>query len=423
MTKKWFYAGSAFVCLLALAAGFWAVRLYGPIDTAPVGDAVFYTGLARSMADGNGYVLADSSSPRPNLERLPLWPALMAPGLWLFPHAEESTIMRYTAVIIHCVTAVLMVCLAYCLWPDMWIALLAGVAFALYPISLAFLAEGASEPAFVMVSMGGLLLLIRGKGVWAQGVGAMLSGLATLSRANYVVLPLMLAVAALLIAPGLLRQWRRFTVFSIVFMMFPLAWMLRNYAASGSFPILSALEGETLYGGNNAVVATTLDHWGYWVFPNEIPGEVPKRQLQARMGDAGISQYYHRRAVQFFERNWTSYPRLLLGKLIRGLVPIPWRPLAQSYGLFFCRGLLYAAFLWYAAKGIIRSRIFKIYLLAMFLMVLTTTLIFYGSARFTYPLEIYLIPVCAAGIRENLRTWSGKWYRPGTSAREAAAAD
>lgn len=395
------------VATLGLLAGFVAVRVPGPLSRAAGGDAPFYTGLAESMIHGRGYVLDRSPWPgQPHLSRLPVWPALIAAGMMVASGASEYAVMRGTGVVVHATVAVLIALLAYQLWRRPWAALLAGAAYALYPSSLYLIQEGDSEPAFVVTAVAGLLLILRFESVRAQIAGAFLSGLAVLTRSNYIILPIMVVFAALLRRGVSRRYWTRFLILTAAFLTFPFLWMLRNYAVSGAFPLLSALEGETLYGANNEVSATDLGYWGYWVFPDLIPGETPKKQLGKRLSEKELNTYYHTRAILYVKANWFVYPRLILGKLVRGFVPVPWRPTVSTYLADACRLVLYLAFLWYTLRGIIPGEFFKIYLLAMFLVLLLTTVVFYGTGRFSFLLEVFLIPCVAAGFSQDF----GKWY-------------
>src|SRR5262249_51425924 len=73
-------------------------------------------------------------------------------------------------------------------------------------------------------------------------------------------------------------------------------WAVRNYVACGRFPVLSSLEGEGLYGANNDATANDLRKWGYWVVPDEIPGEPSKAELAARFSTPlGLNDYYHQK--------------------------------------------------------------------------------------------------------------------------------
>jgi hypothetical protein len=122
-------------------------------------------------------------------------------------------------------------------------------------------------------------------------------------------------------------------------------WIFRNYAASGEFPVLSTIEGATLYGSNNDYVASDLSVWGYWVFPNEIACEPSLKELAQTMTERQADVYYHRKGVAFLKTHWFAIPRLELGKLIRAFVPVPWVVAWPSYVAFFTRALPYVGIL------------------------------------------------------------------------------
>src|SRR5437660_1726230 len=161
--------------------------------------------------------------------------------------------------------------------------------------------------------------------------------LAPLARGNILLLPFFFAGIGLALQPSLCRHWKRMATLTIIFLTPATFWILRNYHVSGEFPVLSAVEGETFYGGNNAFVATDLTNWGYWTFPNNIPGETPKFELAKRMNEIELNRYYKQKGMEYIRENWFAYPRLILGKLIRGFVPVPFVPVKATYLAFLIR--------------------------------------------------------------------------------------
>jgi hypothetical protein len=175
-------------------------------------------------------------------------------------------------------------------------------------------------------------------------------------------------------------------------------WIARNYALSGEFPVLSTIEGETLYGANNDYVASNLAVWGYWVFPDGIPGQTAKKDLAATMSELQVDRYYHRKGIAFLKQHWLGLPRLEVGKLIRGLVPVPWIPNWGSYCVFLFRAALYAAVLLSLRTLRTMDPLFRILVTGMFLVVLVTELVYYGTYRFTFCTEVFLLPVVATWV-------------------------
>ncbi|HLH05454.1 MAG TPA: hypothetical protein VKX25_21980 [Bryobacteraceae bacterium] len=376
------------VFLFALLVGVAFVHVSGGFARPLQGGGSQYVGLARSLAAGRGY-LWDGA---PHLGRLPLWPAVLAVPARIFPHASDGVLLRVTGVVVHAFTALLLGLLAYRLWPDLRIAALSGAFFAIYPASLALLDDGHSECAFALVAIAGLWLSLR-RWPWSLA-GAFLLGCSVLAYSTLIVLPfVMIAIA---FARRVSICWKRVLPLAIVFFVPASCWILRNYFDSGDFPLLTAIDGEQLYGGNNPVAANDLLYWGYWVLPDEIPGQTPKRVLFAQLGEAGMNRYYLRKGFEYAKNHAREYPRLLVGKLVRGFVPVPWLPSISALLANLIRLLLYVVAVWSVFKRRITDSLFSNFLLALFLTTLANTLIYYGTFHITFCLDIFLILTAAA---------------------------
>ena len=387
----------AAVFLFALLLGFATAGVRGSLDRPVQGDGVFFIGLARSLAAGKGYVLERSPWPNaPDLGRLPVWPAMLVLPCAAFPHANDNAILRVSAIVVNAAAAVLLAVLTYSLWPNPIAALLAGAIFAVYPTELGLVENGLSEPSFFLLAFGGAILLLRGGG--KAIAGAALLGVSVLVRSNMLIFPAVALLAAMVHRPLRCGSLKQFAILTIAFVIPPAAWMARNYLVAGAFPMVNAMEGETLYGGNNIVSATQVDAWGDWVFPDLIPGETPKKQLGSEMSEAALNRFYERQAIGFFLANWRGYPRLLLGKLIRAFVPVPWRPSWSEYVIAAARILLLVGLVLALASGPPRNARYELLVTSMFLVTFVTTVGFYGSSRFTFSLEAFLIPYVAIAV-------------------------
>jgi len=289
-------AGRAMLTKLA-AAGLLIALLTLAVDTGIIirlnpysptgGDGPYYIGLAKSLASGRGYCLRESFWPnQPNVSRSPLWPAMLSAPAFLFPNANGDAILRFTGAALHAVSAVLIVLLTFQLTGSLAGSALAGAFLGLYPPAVALVSGGYSELAFLAVTLAGVILVFEGGKL--SYAGTLLTGIGVLARSNYVLLPAALFAVTAFLRPKALLGWRNLRLWLIggaVFSLPAALWVARNYAVSGCFPVLSALEGETLYGGNNERVASDLSVWGYWIMPDEIPGEKTKRELaQSRDG-------------------------------------------------------------------------------------------------------------------------------------------
>lgn len=392
------------IFFLALIAGYLMCIAGGPLSRPIGGDAPYYAGLARSLADGKGYVLDRSPWPHSaSVGRLPLWPAILTPFVYSFPGADEYVIVRCTGMLLHAVAAVLLMLLTFRLWGDYFGAFLAGALFSLYPVALALIDGGFSEHSFIVVTTAGLLWIFDRDA--KQMLGALLLGLSVLARSNFVILPFVFAVAVLVWRPVYLRHWKRMAVLSLLFLLPASVWILRNYLVSGEFPLLNGLEGEVLYGANNPVVANDLSQWGYWVFPDFIPKEIPKQQLAQHLSEAELNRHYVNKAKTYVLQNWFAYPRLIVGKLIRGFVPVPWAPRLDSYMASLLRWFLYGAFFWAVRSHVLRNEWYALFLAAMLVVTVITTVVCYGTYRFTFCVEVYLIPCVAVFLIERWRRW------------------
>ena len=376
------------------------------VDRSMASDSLYFRGLARSLAAGDGYVFKSGFWPdAPSMSRFPGWPLVVAAGLRMMPRASEDVVMRLLALFVNAAAAGAVCALTYLVFRRRWIAAVSGLVYALHPTALYVSYLGLSEPLFVLLAVLGICLLLTGKGI-SRCCGALLLGYACLIRGNFILWPLSLGIlgAIAVVRRGKSRQpvgWS-FTVGSlcvVLFLLLPVLWAVRNHRICGRFPVLSTLRGQTLYGGNNRVVADQLIYWGYWVFPNEIPGETPMVELARTMSEIEVDEYYYNKGKRYVWKHRLSMPRLLLGKLVRAYVPVPWRPGIGGYAVSAYRWLLYATVAVGLAAGWRRaSWEYRLFLSAMLLTSLATTLVFWGNARFTFTLEPFLLPFFPLGV-------------------------
>jgi 4-amino-4-deoxy-L-arabinose transferase-like glycosyltransferase len=383
-------------------------------------DSYYYYQLAVSLADGKGYVVRDGFWPdSPSMRRLPAWPFLVSLALRVLPSAPPGVVMRVLSLVMNALAAVLIAALTRRIFRNKWATLLSGIAYALYPTALLLAYEGLSEPLFVFtVALGTLLLLSPFSAPLREpprppptvlrplssAFGFLCLGCACLVRANFVAWVFFFAPAAVVgllraKAPRSRREILPLALGILFFLVPPGLWATRNYRICDAFPVFSALRGQTFYGGNNAVVAGSREYWGYWVFPNNIPGETPMVELAAKMTEYEVDAYYYNKGKEFLCSNPSRIPKLLLGKIVRAYVPVPWKLRLGSVVVCTVRAALYLGFLigifffWHRTEVIYRA-IF----LAMIATNVFTVLVFYGYSRFTFALEPFLIPFAAMGL-------------------------
>jgi hypothetical protein len=373
-------------------------------------DSFYFLCIAKSLAQGHGYILPEGFWPdAPTMSRAPGWPAVVSLGLRLFPGANPDALMRVTAALLNTMAAGLVAWLAWVLFHCRWTALCSGLAYALYPVALYEADEGTSEVLFITLAMAGTLLALKRD--WRRPAGFLTLGTAALVRQNFLV---WIGFA------GCVWMWQRFRgadawflpgrdkgqrfrslaaplAAVLLFLLPSLLWAARNYRACGHFPVLSTLRGQTFYGGNNSVVADTLDAWGYWIFPNSVPGERTMYDLSRTMSEYEVDVYYFNKGRTWIREHASAMPRLVLGKLIRAYVPVPWKLSVKSALVGGCRGVLYLlgvaglVMAWRRLPAMVRMT-----LPAMALANVLTVVMFWGCARFAFEIEPFMIPFAVA---------------------------
>jgi 4-amino-4-deoxy-L-arabinose transferase-like glycosyltransferase len=380
------------------------------------GDAYYYYQLADSLSEDSGYIIRDGFWPEdPSMRRMPGWPIVTSLAFRVLPFVPDAAVMRGLSLLLNAAVAVLLAILTLRLFRNGLAALVAGAVYTVHPSGLLAAQEGLSEPAFLILAVGGMLLLLHGlpaflrdstsrrsRQEWVLSLlGFLLLGASCLVRANFLLWLFFFGVPAGLI---FLRRPSRplFLVLAfgaILFVLLPFAWAARNYRICEHFPVFSALRGQTFYGGNNEVVVHDKTWWGYWVFPNQIPGETPMVELARTMSEYEVDVYYHDKGKAYVAAHKAEMPKLLLGKLTRAYVPIPW---SRSVGSYAINGFR-AVFIAIAIAGLVLAWrrtpfVFRTSLLAMVLTNIVTVLMFYGYSRFAFVAEAFFVPFIGMAV-------------------------
>lgn len=371
------------------------------------GDGSRYAVIAASVAHGGGYKDPAGFWPtEPNYDRMPVWPLILSVGMAMAPNAIDEVVSRLTNVLCLALAGIAMGALCRGLGVRPLVCLITGLYISLSPILVYLALDGVSEISFILIVTAGLVFAFSGPRYLYPA--ALLIGLGPLVRTNFILVPLLFAAIVLLFPSARLtllsRATMRRAVLAFCLTLLPAAiWIIRNYNVTGRFPLLSSAGGETFYGSNNEVTANTLSYWGSWTVIDGIPGEIRKVYLAKLLpSDLAISDYYYRRGREWVRNHPAALPRLLLGKLVRSFVPLPWTnsPSWQEYVAFLSRLVLQGIFLitipfWWP----VMNRQYLLFLAALGIAHLVTTLLFYGNVRFTFCfLEVFAAPCVAVGI-------------------------
>lgn len=377
-----------------LAAGI-AYGLKRPMES----DQYYFIQIAQSLAKGTGYVVHDGFWPdEPTLSRLPGWPFAVSLALRVVPGVADDLVMRILCLMVNAGVAWGLFALTRRLFGRVGAAVLAAAAYLFHPTALYLACTGTSEPLFLLLAGWGSVLLL-GAG-WKRLAGCLLLGCACLVRAHFVLwFPFAMVLAGAWMAIVVRRRPTRRELVSmalggLLFALPTAGWVLRNAKVSGHFPVVSTLKGQTFYGGNNAIVSDTLEYWGYWIFPDGIPGEKTMLELSRTMSEVEVDRYYTGKGKHYLREHWLSAPRLLLGKLVRAFVPVPWKPSLGAYAVALVRIVLGLGALVGLVLGWRRiPAAFGVNLAATTVTALVMVLMFWGCARFAFTLEPFFFPL------------------------------
>ncbi len=366
-------------------------------------DTTFYVSIAESLSSGRGYQDPLNFWPNtPTTGRSPGWPGLLAAVYLVLGNVfNHDVLVRIFSGLFSIGAGAFSFLAAYHLYRSTLIAGTTSVLVSVIPGKLYLAEQGMSEPVFIFFVLGGFLSLTKSSAPLSLSSSIWL-GVATLFRSNFVLFgPCFLG---LILASRSRPPIKKCLIWLAVFSLPSALWVVRNYAASGKFPVLSTIRGETFYGAYNSKAYFELDTWGYWIFPNNIPGETPKIELAKKFSEEELDEYYYSKGKEFLWQNLGYLPRTVMGRLIRGFVPLPW----VSGKLEWVAALMrFVIFLGALATVLLiptgmRSEA-KAFLWSIFLVVLTTTVTFYGCARFTVLLEPFLCLLAAVGFSRFLR--------------------
>lgn len=369
-------------------------------------DGPEYLAMGESLATGQGLYDPTGFWPDvPQTKRLPGWPALLAPILWVTPQSWHALADRLFALIILSLTGVVFYLLCLQFGVNQRLAALSGL-FAACSVPMVALAyDGMSDGAAVFLVATAIWLALKG-GRWLYAA-AFVFGAAIMVRGNLVLLPVFLAGGCALSRSGRRMLWlekKRLLAAIVIVFSLPALWMIRNYTITHRAFLLSSEDGETLYGGNNDSVANQLEAWGYWVEPDSLEGELPEREVARTRTAVEMNDYYRAKAKAWIKSHVSSLPRLWLGKLVRGYVPLPWRPLTASYVASAYRVVLDIFFLVLISRWWPRlNPQYGIILGSLFLTSLITIVVYCGVYRFAHcTVELFFIPLIAAGLEGGL---------------------
>jgi 4-amino-4-deoxy-L-arabinose transferase-like glycosyltransferase len=409
-----------FLVALVLRVG---IASFTGLNTPPRAgsDSAEYDRYAWNMAQGLGY-----RGMSPDVKDQDHLTAYRTPGtslLWaglfkLFGHRFD--VIRLAHCLLGAASCLLVFAIA-----DKWfcrrVAWWSAAIWAVYPTSLLFSAELLSEPlgAFLFLAYLAASAAWATHPQWARALGAGAAlGLCVLAHPSKIVM----VPFALLWA---IWQWRRQPPRMVGAIAIPLVaiavvspWTMRNYVVFGRFIPLSTMGGQVLLEGNNDITASDLS--GYVVLDTSIPGCAAA--LRAPDNEIERDRVAQHLAVEWITGHPAKWSSLAQAKLRRGFTPFLQPRVAIQYRLVYA--VVWGSVLLLLVIGFVPSLVsslkqgspsWLIHLAILHFVVLTV--VFFGFARYRYPIE----PLCIM-----IAVWTAdsiwQWWRGSDSRAPSRAA-
>lgn len=367
----------------------------------PGSDEFEYDRYAWNLVQGNGY-----RGPSPDVSDQDHLTAYRTPGPSLAYAAlylvggHRPILVRLFNILLSAFSCGLIVLIGRRVFSEK-IGLMAAAAWAIWPTAV-FNAVGLwSEPLSTFL----YLLLFLAAFRFADSPGwreaalvGLLLGLNLLSHASRVLFIPFLGLWVLVQFRSAPRVWLRATAIPLVAALCLAPWTIRNWIQFHHFIPFSTMGGSVLLQGNNRIVATDPEYWGYNIWDTNIPEYAD--QLRAPNDEIQRDQIAGQLAKQWISENRALLPGMLIKKVARG-----WTPLLQARTAFPLRLIMLLSWgpvllllligLIPTARRFLRERNPGILLHFALLDVVVLNLIFFGFARYRLPVEPFALLLAA----------------------------
>lgn len=347
-------------------------------------DAGAYDTIAMNLLDGKGYTQGEVLARRP-----PGYPTFLAGIYALFGH-------NYPAVrIVQAILSALMVIFIYLTGRSVFnetVGKLGAVIAVFYPFFIFYSGMLLSDILFTFTLVLFSLLafkLIENNSLKSQvGVGLIL-GVTTLIRPTICLFPIFMFVWLWMIREKKKEAIWNWLLICIIFIITLSPWMIRNYLVLNAFVPFTTQGGEHLWVSNHPAAN------GTGVYPEET---AQRRIIMARIpSEVERDRYFRQEAIKFIVNDPGHYFKLIFMKFIRFWNPFPQTSLRDQVVSFFSYGLLLPVFIIGLILSLKNNRAWFLYLLILYF-TMFHTLLSYGSTRFRFPIEPYIILFAAVGI-------------------------
>lgn len=362
----------------------------------PVADASEYQHYALNLLAGRGFINNDTGLP--TSRRPPLYPLFLAFIYYIF--GVNYFAVRFIQSIISAFLCIVIYYIAKKAF-DQKVALVSAAMLVFYQPHIYYLYFGGpgfllSETLFTLLLTLTIFFLsmsfsehayIDQKNIILAGF---FLGLASLTRPEVALFPLFLVF--LFLAKNKFQNRliiKKIALFSLVFILSILPWMIRNYLVQKAPVPLTTLGGYIFWSGNNP---TSRGGWG-----RDFPkfDKIDHEQLSL-LSEAKIDRLFYKAGIEFLIKNYKLIPKLFLKKLL-----VFWNIFNEFgsynfyYGIIFMFALLNIIFL---LSSKFKCDMNCLLLVIVFIYFNFVALVFFGDPRYRYPIEPFIIIFASAGI-------------------------
>ncbi|MCU1458227.1 MAG: hypothetical protein JWL73_2319, partial [Actinomycetia bacterium] len=412
-SKQWWIALGVIVALGLLVR---LLHLHAVWGDKLSGDAFYYHGQAKLIADGRGfldpYTLAYHQGPRQVATHPPLFSLVLAAADVVGLRSADTH--RVVCSFLGAGTVLLVGLLGRQLGGRR-VGLIAAACAAFYPGLWASDNQVLSESLYGLLIAGVLLLAYafwrRPTYVTAAGLGA-LCMLAALTRGEAVLLfPLLLLPLLVMVRRvGKPQVLRLGGVAFLVAALLLAPWAIRNALTFENPVVISNNQGQTfMYANCNTTYGTGNAQFGSWAF-YACNGHNYKPVREESVADKQMRQI----AWRYVRNHLGQLPVVTLGRL--GRVWNLWAPVqnlklekleGRSHSIGWMTLVSFYVLSGFGIYGVVvlrRRRTWPVWpLVSMFAMVSVTVVIFYATFRFRVPAEVALMVLAALGVDQLLR--------------------
>ena len=382
------------------------------VDYPLEGDEVAYHSVTSSFLRGDGWEdYAGRKSYLPPLISVQLLPVYAFTG-------TNPVAARWAMIFLSSFVAPVVFVLARkLLGGRVEVALLASAAWVLYPPAVYYAGRVLTENTAALLVVAGLVAFLsaaNSRSVWPVLLTGTLWALATLNRPVFLLLPLVLLLAQVVLARlGALQwswSWGRWGLALGASLVVMTPWAVHNYVEHRVFMPTHSAGGYVLLITNGTLSHPEIQSGKYYYRNPEH-----ERILAQAKTEAEFDSTSRRLAVDEMRRNWRLLPRPVFNRAKNF-----WTPRPDPYDPSLTFNDVVMVLVWvpilvfFLTSSFTRSWRQSWPALVVILYAFLTTLPFWGSPRFRFPVDPLIIAGAALGLVEAWRWVSSLVKRTGT---------